>query len=312
MELTPEERTAENFNEIVFEFNGQSEMYRPSSKSLTECAREQFRIDRSFDLDLGLMSLRHLNKIKKVVEETNHSEKNDSTSSSCSSLSFSMTDAIEPGSILVCHPASCLSQPTLNRSVILLTDVISQSVGGLILNKAIHSPEGNVVKVRDILIDSKAKRDLEPLLDNVVFRGGDVMTTSLICISSVSIEGSTKVRSGVYVCNDIVSAAKAVSRGDVSSSSIKVMAGHCGWAPSQLDVELERTVWFLAESDESIALDQNIDTTSQMWGNVVRGFGSDFEHLLDFDGDAVLKNQDGHNLIEEHYRSLEAALNLGT
>ena len=40
------------------------------------------------------------------------------------------------------------------------------------------------MKVRDILIDSKAKRDLEPLLDNVVFRGGDVMTTSLICISS--------------------------------------------------------------------------------------------------------------------------------
>ena len=115
VELTPEERTAENFNEIVFEFNGQSEMYRPSSKSLTECAREQFRIDRSFDLDLGLMSLRHLNKIKKVAEETKFEKNDDSTPSSCSSLTFSMTDAIEPGSILVCHPASCLSPTYLEQ-----------------------------------------------------------------------------------------------------------------------------------------------------------------------------------------------------
>ena len=311
VELTQEERTLENFNSIVFEYNGHSEMYRPSSKSLTDCAKEQFQMERpSFDLDLALMSIRHLHKIKKVVDETNSTKKDSPLS--CSSLSFPMTESIEAGSMLVCHPASCLSQPTLNKSIILLTDVTSQSVGGLILNKIIFSHAGSAVKVRDILIDNKSKRELEPLLDNVVFRGGDVMTASLICMSSVSIEGSTKVRSGVYVCNDIVSAAKAISRGEVSPSSIKVMAGHCGWAPTQLDVELERTVWFLAHSDKILALDQNIDSTSQMWDNVVAGFGSDFEHLIDFDGDAVLRNQDGHSLIEEHYRSLEASLNLST
>lgn len=306
VELTKRERTStqDKFDDLVFEFNGKSEMYKPSSKTLTEYVRQHFRGD-IVHVDLALWALRYLNIVNKICKTTKpHSKTTTETTSS-----VPMTNSIEPGSILVSHPAACLSQPTLNRSIVLLTDVDKQSVGGVIVNKAVISPEGSPVKVRDVLLDMpKSQNDLEPLLDNVVFRGGDVMTTSLICLSPVSIEGSSKVRSGVYVCNDIVAAAAACTRGELLSSELKVLAGHCGWAPTQLDLELNRTVWFLAESEDTLSFDQNVSETSEMWSSVVRGFGKDYEYLAQFDGDAVLNLEEGRELIENHYMSLEAAL----
>lgn len=306
VELKKSGTVRDTYNDLVFEFNGFSELYKPNSKSqlLTEFIKQKFKTNERFDADLGLCGIRHLETLKDIVSQT-------STLTPPKNVSISpLSEEIEAGKILVSHCTGCLSQSTLNRSIVLLTDVGDSSVGGVIINKFILSQSGSPVKVRDVLVDHKAKNDLGPLLDNVVFRGGDVMASSLICLTPIPIDEDTcnAIKEDLFVCNDIVSAASAVSRGEIDAKNVKVLAGHCGWAPKQLVAELDRTVWFLAECGDLVPQNQCIESCSEIWSSTIRGFGKNYDFLTELDTDAVLSHEAGRKLIEDHYSALESAL----
>ena len=71
------------------------------------------------------------------------------------------------GSLLVTHPISCLSQPTLHHAVILLTHVDAERVQGVVLNKPMDTSLGSAVV-------PAFRPLLGPLASALVYRGGDV------------------------------------------------------------------------------------------------------------------------------------------
>ena len=90
--------------------------------------------------------------------------------------------------------------------------------------------------------------------------------------------------------------------GGAASPRIKCVAGFAGWAREQLEAELERNVWFLAEADDVAALAMMAAPTvdadggrwlrDAMWSGVVGQLGGEHASLARFPGD--------HEVVWEH------------
>ena len=111
---------------LVREANGGSEFYVPGrgealTAALTRAARE-FESD-SFDgAELGMAALRRLGRVAALAGAMNSRRGGLRARDPSAALPLVLDDAspVSVGDVLVAHPMSCLSQPTLHGAVILL------------------------------------------------------------------------------------------------------------------------------------------------------------------------------------------------
>lgn len=132
-----------------------------------------------------------------------------------------------------------LRDPGFARSVILLTH-FSRAEGafGLILNQ----PTG--LQVRDVLADPEAA----PGYGGRLFRGGPVSPQGIW----VLIRGQTPHPHGTQVLDDMqLTASRDALRSALdqgSAEDVRVFAGYAGWAAGQLEHEIKRGDWHLAQA----------------------------------------------------------------
>lgn len=177
------------------------------------------------------------------------------------------------GDILIAHPLTGLSQPSLNQAVVVVSALCKTraSARGIVVNKlargtlrsvlaawSCRTGDGGLVKMSEA--DQRAMEALEPLLDANVLSGGDLKSSSLFesitWLHSLgdavpgSLEVMPSLRGGPSVCigGDIGIMAGLVASGQADLSRVRPVLGYAAWSTQQLELELKRGVWVRART----------------------------------------------------------------
>eukprot|EP00962_Isochrysis_galbana_P005588 scaffold1507_cov134-Isochrysis_galbana.AAC.2 len=267
---------------------GGGEFYRPgqSLEAAVRAARRSPPAHRP--LDVGIAALRVLGeaaeRMTAVAEHLMDAERCEAVVRPLGRVVLGKV--VRPGSLLVTHPLACMMQPSLHRAVILITSVTETSVLGLVINKSLGTKVGAVVtdEGRDMLGPILAAATLH--------KGGDVAEGQIAALHDLAgVPGAQPIGCGLWLSSSLregeLRHALACEAGErlslPGSPRVKLVHGCAGWAPAQLQSELDRAVWFLVQvrGDASVAplaLLQQADATDTAGdGSEGRGAGREGE-----------------------------------
>ena len=136
-----------------------------------------------------------------------------------------------------------ISDPTLddyyfNKSVILIADYNKKDGSfGIIINKPINT------KLNDILYDFSD-------FDSQLYLGGPIKTDRIFFIHTLGniIEGSKKILDGIYWGGDVNTVKYMIKNKEINSENIRFFIGYSGWAPMQLEEEIENHSWIISKT----------------------------------------------------------------
>jgi len=175
------------------------------------------------------------------------------------------------GSVLIAHPVSCLSQPSLHGAVILLTKMEKNGfVQGVVTNRLTGMTLSDVLTERGKTLIP----DDSGLRGHWVFTGGDVSTSELGALhydvskrpmkagdeddavddddedadksNQRQTSNSNSNISSPVVLSEMDHLLTLLSRGVIDPAEAKLVVGYAGWTIDQLNSELQRNVWFHA------------------------------------------------------------------
>lgn len=184
------------------------------------------------------------------------------------------TNNIKParGKILISEPF--LVDYYFKRSVVLLAEHNEEGSFGLIINKPVDMMLSDVVK------------DF-PKFNAQVFLGGPVKTDSLYFIHTRGdlIENSLRIFEGLYWGGDIEHIIELITIGKLQPEDIKFFVGYAGWIPKQLEGELSRNSWLVANISARQVMQSN---TEKLWISTVKRLGEEYEYWTNFPADPAL------------------------
>jgi putative transcriptional regulator len=163
------------------------------------------------------------------------------------------------GRLLVATPA--LKDPNFERTVVLIVAHEDGGALGVVLNRATEVPVSAV-------LDAWSALAVEPA---VVFEGGPVQPEAAICLA--------RTRLGAGELAGFSQISGAVGTVDLSGDpnrlretvvSVRVFAGYAGWAPGQLENEIETGSWFVFDALPGDAFGTRPD---DLWPMVLRRQG---------------------------------------
>lgn len=162
---------------------------------------------------------------------------------------------LEGGMLLVAKEG--MQDPNFRKSVVLIAQHGEEGTFGVVVNKETSFTLQDVVTGSDILA-----RHSEP-----VYIGGPVALGTLLFIfrSEAQRENAIKVFQDVYLSADIKQLERLLDTGQ-PHGALKVIAGHAGWAPGQLERELERGDWFLIRAHSGVMFDR---PSERLWHDLI-------------------------------------------
>jgi len=146
---------------------------------------------------------------------------------------------LQPGRILIAQPY--LHAPPFTRSVILLADYSpEEGAVGFILNKPLQ------LSVERLISDF-------PRFNGLAWYGGPVQTNTIHYIHTYGdlLEDSTPIGYGLYWGGNFEKLKIFVERKLITGNKIRFYVGYSGWAPGQLEDELQRGSWFVGHGDRN-------------------------------------------------------------
>ena len=153
-----------------------------------------------------------------------------------------------------------------SRTVVLVCEHGPDGALGLILNRA---SENVLHQVFNQLLPTR-------LQEERLFLGGPVQTSSLSFLHSDALQLSGNVMTNVSISHELD---ELVSIGEAwaPSQRLRVFAGYAGWAPGQLDEEMERSAWLVHPATLELIFDVPADG---LWRHVLRSRNDWKERLL--------------------------------
>jgi putative transcriptional regulator len=122
----------------------------------------------------------------------------------------------------------------------------------LVMNNIASAPAGIILNRPTKIAVSKLFDDLERLskLEDKLYFGGPVATgaVSFLFRADTPPERATRVIDGVYFSTSRDLLIELLAR-DKPMEQLKIFVGYSGWAPGQLEAEIERGDWSLAPAD---------------------------------------------------------------
>lgn len=184
------------------------------------------------------------------------------------------TNDIKPakGKILISEPF--LSDYYFKRSVVLLAEHNEEGTFGLIINKPVD------LILNDILHDF-------PEFDATVYLGGPVKTDSLYFIHTLGdrLENSLEILHGLYWGGDIELVKELIKLGKISPNEIKFFIGYSGWVSKQLEAELARNSWLVANIKANQVMNSD---PNKLWDESLKKLGGDYAYWTNFPSDPVM------------------------
>ncbi len=163
------------------------------------------------------------------------------------------TNNIAPkkGRVLIADPFS--SDFFFTRSVVLLTEYSpEEGAMGFILNKPVAKTE----------IPSEVYEEFGNKQHPRIYHGGPVGPHQMFYIHklpSTILTGSMEILPGLYWGGDFNELAELLRNGAVSLDDIKFFIGYSGWSPGQLEKEIKRNYWVIAETNVQEVLGDHTD-----------------------------------------------------
>lgn len=179
------------------------------------------------------------------------------------------------GQLLVAMPA--MSDPRFQRAVIYLCAHSADGAMGLVINKAINS-----IEFPDLL----RQLNIEPEVPSTGIRvhfGGPVETGRGFVLHSDDYhqDATLKIRDGIAL-TATVDVLRAIAVGQGPRRSLLAL-GYAGWAPGQLDTEIQNNGWLTCRADENLIFGGDLDAC---WDAAVRTIGVDPTKLSSLAGHA--------------------------
>ncbi|MDZ4666014.1 MAG: YqgE/AlgH family protein [Bacteroidota bacterium] len=155
------------------------------------------------------------------------------------------------GKLLIAHPL--LNDGFFNRSVVYISQYEQESVVGFVLN----------FKTQFKL------RDVRPQVQNgnlPIFEGGPVAKNQLFFLHSLGekIPNSFHVQDNLYFGGDFNELLYQIDHENISEGDVRFFVGYSGWDKDQLEDEITKGSWFVADADPGVIL--SLPTTS-IWAN---------------------------------------------
>ena len=165
------------------------------------------------------------------------------------------------GRILISVPY--YNDPFFNRSVVLIIDKDDESCVGLMLNQELNCT------VRQAVTGVK--------IDMPVFAGGPVMHHTAFALHNFkNCKESEEILPHVYAGYDDILLA-IFEHTKIPKMDFKFFIGYSGWEPGQLENEISKKMWVVADGSEELVLRT---PTQKVWENAVKSLGKEYAHWL--------------------------------
>lgn len=162
------------------------------------------------------------------------------------------------GKLLVAAPV--LVDPNFARSVVLVCEHHEEGAVGVVLNRP------SEMSIPDELRTWEPRVAPPPL----VFVGGPVMPEGALCLATSPGGGAAEGWHPVLGPLGTADLGRGPDALDAPIDRARIFAGHAGWAPGQLEGEVDAGGWFLCDADPDDALTPEPDA---LWSFVLRRQG---------------------------------------
>jgi putative transcriptional regulator len=162
------------------------------------------------------------------------------------------------GRLLVANPL--LPDPNFDRTVVLLLAHSDEGALGVVLNRPSEMLVGSP-------LPGWASLAADP---PVVFLGGPVSHESVICLANSSGHPSSTSAEGWQAVTETVGTLDLSLDPDAVSTrfrQLRVFAGYAGWAPGQLESEMDAGAWWVVQAEPG---DVFSDAPERLWTRVLR------------------------------------------
>ncbi|MFQ5958054.1 MAG: YqgE/AlgH family protein [Alphaproteobacteria bacterium] len=168
------------------------------------------------------------------------------------------------GHMLVAMPQ--MSDPRFARSVIYLCAHSAEGAMGLVVNKLIDS-----ITFPDLL--RQLNIDEGPASDRICIHfGGPVESgRGFVLHSDDYLQDSTLVINEGIALTATIDVLRAIANGEGPRRSLLAL-GYAGWAPGQLDAEIQANGWLHVDPDEDLIFGGNLD---KKWEQAINKLGID-------------------------------------
>ena len=166
------------------------------------------------------------------------------------------------GQLLIAGPA--LLDPNFHRTVVLVCEHDENGAMGLVLNRPSPIPADQAIpELDDALPDG-----------DTLWVGGPVQTTSVVVLADFFNDDTPALR----VRGDIglVLPDAELERVHTAVRRARAFLGYAGWGPEQLDSELERDDWIVADF---VPEDAFTDDPDGLWARVLERKGGQYKLL---------------------------------
>ncbi|MFQ5784057.1 MAG: YqgE/AlgH family protein [Alphaproteobacteria bacterium] len=172
------------------------------------------------------------------------------------------------GHMLVAMPQ--MSDPRFERSVIYLCAHSSEGAMGLVVNKLVDT-----ITFPDLLqqLNIEVEGDTEPI--RVHFGGPVESGRGFVLHSDDYVQESTLVINEGIALTATVDVLRAIAHGEGPRRSLLAL-GYAGWAPGQLDAEVQANGWLQVPPDEDLIFGANLDNK---WERAINKIGIDLSLL---------------------------------
>lgn len=166
------------------------------------------------------------------------------------------------GHLLIAGPT--LLDPNFRRTVVLVGEHGEEGAMGLVLNRPSPIRVGDAAPPLAALVPE----------DDVVYVGGPVQPESILALGEFGDPGEA----GTLVLESIGFLPSEIESADDLESLVRarLYAGYAGWAPGQLESELEEASWIV---EPALPEDLFTEQPDALWANVLRRKGGSFRVL---------------------------------
>lgn len=177
------------------------------------------------------------------------------------------------GRLLVAAPA--LDDPNFERAVVLILDHDEDGAIGVVLNRASSVP------VRETIVDWADLASAPP----VVFGGGPVEPTAVVALGVATPVATPDTGAAILGRVRLVDLDQDVSLAASELERVRIFAGYAGWAPDQLEDEIDQGAWFALDAEPD---DVFTDDPEGLWHAVLRRQPGDLRLLATYPADPSL------------------------
>lgn len=157
-----------------------------------------------------------------------------------------------------------LAHSSFKETVIFVTHYSSRGATGIAINRPAHIPMNQAFPTVKELKN----------IDDTIFLGGPVKTDGIFVLMKTKRPhaGMREVVSNIYFTVGINAVIHGAPK-SVEGEATRAYAGYAGWAPGQLQAEIERGDWIIVESDPNIIFDEKPDA---IWKQLTKIWSGDW------------------------------------